>query len=130
MNEMENEAAAREKREREVVEAMARPGMDVEGLVEATGIGLTEIGEAGMREEEAVTRAMARMRPGNRAQLYGWLRAVLGVRVPWRGVCPGHGSPLDYLEHVFFERGGDSVVWANRGGGKTFYGAAATLLDL
>ncbi|MHB1158119.1 MAG: hypothetical protein ACYC26_14935 [Phycisphaerales bacterium] len=28
------------------------------------------------------------------------------------------------------ERGGDVVVWANRGGGKTFYGAVATLLDL
>jgi hypothetical protein len=83
-----------------------------------------------LMSDEKLARAMAAVRPGNRAQLYGWLRVVLGVRVPWHGVCPGHGSPLDYLEHVFFERGGDSVVWANRGGGKTFYGAAATLLDL
>jgi hypothetical protein len=53
MSEMENgEAAeaAREKREREVVEAMARPGMDVEALVEATGIALTEIAQTVMSE--------------------------------------------------------------------------------
>jgi hypothetical protein len=36
---------------------------------------------------------------------------------------------MDYLEHAFFERG-DALVWANRGGGKTFYGAVATLLDM
>jgi len=52
---------------------------------------------------------------------------------------------MEYLEWAFFEgkeegrcaspakrgaRGTDVVVWANRGGGKTFYGAVATLLDL
>ncbi len=70
------------------------------------------------------------VRPRDRVELRGWLRAVLGVDVPDGAVCEGHDSPMDYLEHVFFERGGDVVVWANRGGGKTFYGAVATLLDL
>lgn len=70
------------------------------------------------------------VRPRDRAELRGWLRAVLGVRVPDGAICSQHHSPMDYLEHVFFERGGDVVVWANRGGGKTFYGAVATLLDL
>ena len=57
------------------------------------------------------------------------MRGVLGVWVPDGAVCEGHASPMDYLEHAFFERG-DAVVWANRGGGKTFYGAVATLLDM
>lgn len=84
-----------------------------------------------MRVEELVARrAVVAVRPVDRASLAGWLRAVLGIVVPGAGVCAGHGSPLDYLEHVFFERGGDVIVWANRGGGKTFYGAVATLLDL
>ena len=44
---------------------------------------------------------------------------------------PGHGTPLDYLEYVFFEQGdADPLVWACRGGGKTLVGAIATLLDM
>jgi hypothetical protein len=48
-------------------------------------------------------------------------------------VCRHHQTPLDYLEHAFFESGetsADAVVWACRGGGKTMIGAVATLLDL
>ncbi|MBI1370293.1 MAG: hypothetical protein GC162_16785 [Planctomycetes bacterium] len=71
-----------------------------------------------------------RLRPGSRAALRGWLKWVLGLETPMHAMCEGHESPMDYLDHVFFERGGDAVVWANRGGGKTFYGAVATLLDL
>jgi hypothetical protein len=54
------------------------------------------------------------------------------MRLPNRPTCPGHCTPLDYLDHVFFERGNpaDTVVWACRGGGKTMIGALATLLDL
>ncbi len=55
---------------------------------------------------------------------------ALGIDVPDRARCAGHDAPLDYLDHVFFEQPGDAVVWASRGGGKTFYGAVATLLDL
>ncbi len=62
--------------------------------------------------------------PRDRAQLVAFL-ARLGIRV-------SEGGPLDYLEHAFLERDepGDAVVWANRGGGKTFLGALATMLDL
>jgi len=78
----------------------------------------------------AVMERLCRSRPRDRAELRGWVRAALGVSVPDAATCPGHDSPMDYLEHVFFERPGDPIVWANRGGGKTYYGAVATLLDL
>ena len=81
-------------------------------------------------ELTAIRRSVAEVRPRTAADLRGWLRAVLGIDVPRRSMCRQHQSPMDYLAHVFFERPGDVVVWANRGGGKTFYGAVATLLDL
>lgn len=50
----------------------------------------------------------------------------------------GHAAPFDYIAHAFFEGEvpghqpvpADCIVWANRGGGKTFLGAVATMLDL
>lgn len=80
--------------------------------------------------------------PGDRETLRLWLRAHLGIEVPERGLVAGAATPLDYLEWAFFEEshpatrraaGGnetDCIVWACRGGGKTFYAAVATLLDL
>ena len=77
--------------------------------------------------------------------LHTWLLAVLGLDVVRRQVVPNHAAPFDYLVHAFFEGTGgersggvpitpdgspDCVVWANRGGGKTFLAAIATLLDL
>jgi len=67
-------------------------------------------------------RMLAPIRPTTRGQLYRYLRLVLEIRTP--------RPPLAYLTRTFFERPGDLIVWANRGGGKTFYGAVATLLDL
>lgn len=68
------------------------------------------------------------------------LRVLAGVSVPRRALTPGHSAPFDYLAHAFFEGAPalgeaplappDAVVWANRGGGKTFLGALATMLDL
>ncbi|MBM4108902.1 MAG: hypothetical protein FJ255_08865 [Phycisphaerae bacterium] len=75
-------------------------------------------------------------RPADRAELARWVSAVLGVEVADRPMIHGHSAPLDYLCWTFFEGGAerphslDAVVWANRGGGKTFLGALATLLDL
>ena len=81
-------------------------------------------------------RNVARRRPGSREELGAWVENRLGVVVPDRAVCAGHNSPMDYLWHAFggdftpVERtGGDCVVWANRGGGKTRLAAIATLLD-
>ncbi len=78
--------------------------------------------------------------PRTRDELRDWLLEHLGVRVSGTAIVEGHDSPLDYLEWAFFEEGhpacvrapgvGDCVVWACRGGGKTFYAAVATLLDL
>lgn len=83
--------------------------------------------------------------PGTPEELRAWLSVHLGVELPRRGLIEGHDVPLDYLVHTFFEgryrRAGegwaevppgalDAVVWACRGGGKTFAGAVATLLDL
>lgn len=76
-----------------------------------------------------------------------WLHEVLDMNVPEQGLINGHHSPFEYLVHAFFEgalvlrdgewvdvpedeRTADCIVWANRGGGKTYLGAVATLLDL
>lgn len=79
-----------------------------------------------------VQRAMRQIRPRTPDELHGYCRAVLGFDVPRRACLEGHSAPFEYLCHAFFETGGvrDCVVWANRGGGKTRYGAIATLLDL
>lgn len=71
-------------------------------------------------------------RPLTANQLHGWLRAALDVDVPRRPLIDGSSPPFSYLEHAFFDVGSarDCVVWAPRGGGKTFLGAVATLLDL
>jgi len=82
--------------------------------------------------------------PLNTVQLSAFLRDHLNISVASRALIDGHQAPLEYLAHVFFQgRGGfganglahppralDSVVWASRGGGKTFLGAVATALDL
>jgi len=67
------------------------------------------------------------VKPLSPAQLDGYCRALLGLRIP--------PLPLAYLTHAFFEDPAspaprDSIVWANRGGGKTLLGALATFLDL
>lgn len=90
--------------------------------------------------------------PMDREALARWLHDVLGVSISGESLVRGHAAPLDYVAHSFFEgadslagalaikAGGvtimpsdrvvDVVVWANRGGGKTFLGAVATLLDM
>lgn len=105
--------------------------------------------------ELIVVEPKARARPGvleapcTPERLSAWVAEHLGVRIADSPIVEGHQSPLDYLTHAFFEgaferaadggwveapaarrRAADCVVWANRGGGKTFLGAVATLLDL
>lgn len=65
-------------------------------------------------------------------ELHAWLREEIGLIVPRGPLIATHDAPFDYLVHAFFETPGvrDCVVWANRGGGKTFLGAVATMLDL
>ncbi len=89
--------------------------------------------------------------PADAEGLHRFVHDVLGVRVPREPLLESSDAPFDYLCHAFFEgtrtpscraahEAGepgereraliDPVVWAARGGGKTFLGAVATLLDL
>ncbi|MFG0326938.1 MAG: hypothetical protein ACF8SC_06690 [Phycisphaerales bacterium JB037] len=114
---------------------------------------------SGADAEKAGEGSFGLARPRTPGELHAWLAEHLELEVPTRALIAGHASPFDYLCHAFFEEewkepgggefGGDkagdgswrpnsdaagaprdSVVWANRGGGKTFLGAVATLLDL
>jgi len=99
-------------------------------------------------------RAISRVRrlptnlgtPPTPVALREFLRAGLRLEIPDAGLLDGSDSPFAYLAHTFFEgrftlagsqerhhgkaSPADCVVWANRGGGKTFLGAVATMLDL
>jgi len=75
-------------------------------------------------------------RPGTREDLKNYVKVFLGIEIPGKRICAGHSSPMDYLWHSFSADFGnchtenaDSVVWANRAGGKTELAAVATLLD-
>lgn len=74
----------------------------------------------------------ARVRPTSPDELWVWLREHVGVTLARVPMNPGHATPFDYVCHAYFETSApaDCVVWANRGGGKTFLGAIATMLDL
>jgi hypothetical protein len=81
--------------------------------------------------------------------LHTWIETHLGVSLARRALIRGHTAPFDYILHTFFgdlcgsglppaahrpegrcHAKPDAVLWANRGGGKTFLGAVATALDL
>jgi len=74
------------------------------------------------------TGRLTQATPRDRAELAAFVRRHFGLCVPDRAVCPNHQSPMDYLAASFFEQW-DLLVWANRGGGKTFLAAVATMLD-
>lgn len=84
-------------------------------------------------------------------ELHAWIERELHLTLVRRALIEGHSAPFEYVVHSFFEGKGtlgrddavdpspaptgregahDCIVWANRGGGKTFLGAVATLLDL
>lgn len=62
--------------------------------------------------------------------LRAWVERNLKLHMPRHAFCPGHHTPMAYLEHAYFETEKDVVVWGPRGGGKTRLAAVATLLDL
>ncbi len=70
--------------------------------------------------------------PSGADALHDWLREHLSLTIPREPIIPGHSAPFEYVCHSFFEEAlpRDALVWANRGGGKTFLGALATALDL
>lgn len=85
-----------------------------------------------MKARGRLKRAGLHVRPRTANQLHAWLRLAADVDTPREPVLSGSDAPFAYLAHSFFETDGprDCVVWANRGGGKTFLGAVATMLDL
>lgn len=92
--------------------------------------------------------------PSTPEELHVWIERELHLTLVRKAIVEGHAAPFDYVLHSFFEGRGalqrgedlgttqalpqpslrdgaqDCIVWANRGGGKTFLGAVATLLDL
>ncbi len=71
-------------------------------------------------------------RPKTDDDLRTFLQEALGIETPTAPLLEDHHAPFDYLRAAFFEDAEprDLLVWANRGGGKTFYAAVATALDL
>jgi hypothetical protein len=85
-------------------------------------------------EANRIFQSIKKHRPKTRADLKNYLSVCLNLNVSDSKICPEHDSPMDYLWHSFnsdFDGSvsGDCVVWAGRGGGKTYLAAAATLLD-
>lgn len=70
--------------------------------------------------------------PTDEVGLRAWLKQWIGIEMPGEPLLDGHSAPFEYLAHAFFEDRSprDSVVWACRGGGKTYLAAIATVLDM
>lgn len=88
------------------------------------------------RKTQTAPENLRHIRPLDRDDLQWYADHFLGLNIPDRPVCPGHNAPMDYIWHSYSADfadppppGGDCVVWANRGGGKTQLAAAATLLE-
>jgi hypothetical protein len=86
-------------------------------------------------------QSIKQRRPKTLQDLKNYLSVFLNLNIGDTKICPSHDSPMDYLWHSFSEGrtqnselktqncNNDCVVWAGRGGGKTYLAAAATLLD-
>ena len=90
----------------------------------------------GIERAAGVYTELRRTRPSTKRDLKNYVKVFLGIDVPDKRICPEHQSPMDYLWHTFRESkhetraaNHDSIVWANRAGGKTKLAAVATLLD-
>ncbi|GAA2555105.1 hypothetical protein GCM10010423_65350 [Streptomyces levis] len=58
--------------------------------------------------------------PANDEELWWWVWATWGVRIPRQRVCPGHCAPFDAFAEAFFARSSVNIWKASRGfGGKT-----------
>jgi hypothetical protein len=59
--------------------------------------------------------------------LHAFVKDTFALDVPTQRLCPGHDAPWDYVWDSF-AHDRDCVVWACRGGGKSFAAALATTL--
>jgi len=63
------------------------------------------------------------------AALHRFIQVNYGLQVVTRSVCRHHQAPFEYLAWSFLDGSRDSLVWANRGGGKTELGSISSHLD-
>lgn len=85
--------------------------------------------------DESVTNHPA---PATPDELHHWLTRNMKLTLPRRAILAGHQSPFDFLAHAFLAPAGhsthagsaDAVLWAARGGGKTYLGALLVFLDM
>ncbi|MCD0159739.1 hypothetical protein IHN63_00300 [Deinococcus sp. 6YEL10] len=75
-------------------------------------------------------RALAKHRPRNDRELYGYFKHILGLNLATRPVVEGHDAPFDFFKDVFFKISPSVMGIANRGGGKcAAEGELLTLAD-
>lgn len=80
-------------------------------------------------QTEAPTYVFERM-PETDEELWWFIQAIWGVRIPWTRVCPNHCSPFEALADAYFARSSVAVWYASRGfGGKTRTLSALTLTE-
>lgn len=72
---------------------------------------------------------LAKRRPRNNRELWLWIEAMLGLRIPWRPVCEHHNAPFTWLADAYFERQERTLVRASRDSGKTLMNAILDLLN-
>lgn len=52
--------------------------------------------------------------------LHNWVFGVLGYWIPCQQVCPGHTTPYQYFYDRYFGISTQTILWANRGGEKSW----------
>ena len=97
---------------------------------------LTGKSENNIKRASSIYRQLQRSRPETKQVLKNYVKVFLGIDIPAVRICSDHNSPMDYLWHSFSadftaerKANADSIVWANRTGGKTELAAIATLID-
>lgn len=89
-------------------------------------------GTGGGEPSDAARAEFPGTMPTDEPSLRAWVERWIGIPMPGEALLEGHAAPFEYLCHAFFEdrTPRDSVVWACRGGGKTYLAAVATVLDM
>ncbi|HBG27447.1 MAG: hypothetical protein A2Y10_02645 [Planctomycetes bacterium GWF2_41_51] len=87
-----------------------------------------------IKKADNVCKNLKHQRPKTRTDLENCVTEYLNIQISDQKICPNHDSPMDYLWHCYNSdfngsANADCIVWAGRGGGKTYLAAAATLLD-
>lgn len=67
--------------------------------------------------------------PQSDEELHEYIRKAFLVYIPDAAVCEGHTSPFRFIADAFFERFQSALLYANRGGGKTWASAIIHALN-